>query len=55
MTTQETPYPGLRAFETREGYLFYGREQQTQQLLDRLANRRFLAWWVRPGVGSLRW
>ena len=37
------PYPGLRAFETREGYLFYGREQQTQKLLDRLANRRFLA------------
>ena len=43
MMTPETPYPGLRAFETREGYLFYGREQQTQQLLDRLANRRFLA------------
>ena len=38
-----TPYPGLRAFETHEGYLFYGREQQTQELLDRLAHHRFLA------------
>ena len=27
-----TPYPGLRAFETNEGYLFYGREPSWYRL-----------------------
>ena len=47
-----TPYPGLRAFETQEGYLFYGREQQTQELLDRLAHHRFLAVVGSSGTGK---
>lgn len=39
----DNPYPGLRAFETHESVLFFGREEHTRELLDRLAVNRFLA------------
>lgn len=41
------PFPGLRPFEPEEDYLFFGREQQTDELLRRT---RFLA--VVGGSGS---
>ncbi|MFN9692407.1 MAG: NACHT and WD repeat domain-containing protein [Synechococcaceae cyanobacterium] len=37
------PYPGLRPFEEREEYLFFGRERQIDHMVDLLAQRRFLA------------
>src|SRR5271167_4794610 len=37
------PYPGLRPFREDESDIFFGREQQTDQLLARLARNRFLA------------
>jgi WD40 repeat protein/energy-coupling factor transporter ATP-binding protein EcfA2 len=37
------PFPGLRPFEFDENYLFFGREEQVSQLLQRLGNTRFLA------------
>jgi cell division protein FtsB len=37
------PFPGLRPFEADEDYLFFGREQQTDELLRRLRRTRFLA------------
>jgi hypothetical protein len=37
------PYPGLRPFDVEEHDIFFGREQQTDQLLERLARARFLA------------
>ena len=37
------PFPGLRPFEPDEDYLFFGREQQTDELLRRLRRTRFLA------------
>ena len=37
------PFPGLRPFEFDENYLFFGREEQVTQLLQRLGNTRFLA------------
>ncbi len=37
------PFPGLRPFETRDKYLYFGREEQTAALLSRLRERRFLA------------
>src|SRR5262249_43750884 len=37
------PFPGLRAFRAEEDYLFFGREEQTMELLERLANHRFVA------------
>lgn len=37
------PYPGLRAFEAEEDYLFFGREKEVDELLRRLRTTRFLA------------
>ena len=37
------PFPGLRPFQFDENYLFFGREEQVSQLLQRLGNTRFLA------------
>jgi WD40 repeat protein len=37
------PYPGLRSFEPWEGFLFFGRESHTEELLRRLSITRFLA------------
>ncbi len=37
------PYPGLRPYQTDESYIFFGREQHTDELLKRLAHARFLA------------
>ena len=36
LTKLENPYPGLRTFETSEAHLFFGRDQQVLDLLDRL-------------------
>lgn len=44
------PYPGLRAFESSEAMLFFGRDRHTGELLRRLAQNRFLA--VVGGSGS---
>jgi hypothetical protein len=43
LTQLENPYPGLRPFETSEAHLFFGRDQQVLDLLDRLARNRFVA------------
>src|ERR1700680_4460869 len=37
------PFPGLRPFTQEEDYLFFGREEQTLELLQRLGNHRFMA------------
>src|SRR5258706_11800422 len=37
------PFPGLRPFETDEEYLFFGREGQSEEILRRLREHRFLA------------
>ena len=37
------PYPGLRAFRPDEGDIYFGREEQTDELVDRLDQIRFLA------------
>lgn len=37
------PYPGLRPFESHEAHLFFGREGQTEAVLERLRNQRFVA------------
>lgn len=39
----ESPYPGLRPFETWESHLFFGRDQQIAELVGRLEHNRFLA------------
>jgi tetratricopeptide (TPR) repeat protein len=37
------PFPGLRPFEPDEDHLFFGREQETDELLRRLRTSRFLS------------
>ena len=39
----EHPFPGLRAFEPAESFLFFGRERHTNELLHLLSTRRMLA------------
>ena len=43
MSQKMNPFPGLRPFEMEEKYLFFGREDQTVELLKRLGQARFLA------------
>jgi len=38
-----SPYPRLRPFEVKESHLFFGREEQIDELLHRLHTARFLA------------
>ncbi|MEK6479457.1 ATP-binding protein [Catalinimonas sp. 4WD22] len=37
------PFPGLRPFNEEENYLFFGRETQVDELINKLSIRRFLA------------
>lgn len=39
----DNPFPGLRSFTQEEDYLFFGREEQTMDLLQTLATHRFVA------------
>ncbi len=39
----QNPFPGLRPFSSEEDYLFFGREEQTLELLQRLEHNRFVA------------
>ena|SRR6516164_8038085 len=38
-----SPYPGLRAFRPDESDIFFGREEQTDSLLERVQRSHFLA------------
>jgi WD40 repeat protein len=40
---QINPFPGLRPFTPEEDHLFFGREEQTLELLRRLGGQRFVA------------
>ena len=41
--TISSPYPGLRPFHRDEAHIFFGREEQTDELQRRLNETRFLA------------
>lgn len=47
-----TPYPGLRPFRRDEADIFFGREQQVDQLLSRLESHRLLAVVGASGCGK---
>ena len=42
-SAQTNPFPGLRPFREDEEYLFFGRENQVDAMVDKLADTRFLA------------
>jgi hypothetical protein len=46
------PFPGLRPFDTKESYLFFGREGQSEELLKRLRQSRLLALVGTSGSGK---
>ena len=50
--SQRPPYPGLRAFRREETDLFFGREDCTNAMVDRLAATRFLAVLGSSGTGK---
>ena len=43
ITAPANPFPGLRPFMQEEADLFFGRDRQSDELVRRLASRRFLA------------
>ena len=47
-----SPYPGLRPFGRDESTLFFGRDEQVDQLLDKLADTHFLAVLGTSGSGK---
>ncbi|MCP4370126.1 MAG: hypothetical protein GY797_18735 [Deltaproteobacteria bacterium] len=48
----DIPYPGLRPFTREESHLFFGRDEHTDQLLDKLAETRFIAVTGLSGCGK---
>ena len=46
------PFPGLRPFQIEDSRRFFGREAQVDELLDRLANHRFVAVVGESGCGK---
>jgi WD40 repeat protein len=50
--TLTCPYPGLRHFRREEALVFFGRDEQVDQLLERLGRSRFLAVVGSSGCGK---
>ena len=48
----QQPYPGLRSFQRHEDLLFFGRDEHTTQLLDKLATNSFVAVLGSSGSGK---
>lgn len=39
----KNPFPGLRPFKVEESHLFFGREGQSEEILDKLSGKKFVA------------
>ena len=52
MTINTVPYPGLRPFTREEAHIFFGRDNHTNQLMDQLAETRFIAVTGLSGCGK---
>ncbi len=46
------PFPGIRSYESYEDELFFGRERQVQELIEKLSTTRFLAIVGSSGCGK---
>ena len=51
-TNLVNPFPGLRPFHTSEAHLFFGREGQSEEVLDNLAKNKFVAVLGASGTGK---
>ena len=54
-SSQINPFPGLRPFKEDEEHLFFGRENQVDAMVNKLADTRFLAVVGTSGSGKYRW
>src|SRR5271166_129144 len=52
LETRPEPYPGLRSFRRDEAHIFFGREETTNEMVDRLARHHFLAVTGSSGSGK---
>jgi WD40 repeat protein/energy-coupling factor transporter ATP-binding protein EcfA2 len=52
LATLINPFPGLRPFEARESYLFFGRDGQSEQLIGKLSLTHFVAVLGTSGSGK---
>jgi len=50
--TVECPYPGLRPFQSSEADIFFGRDEQVDQMIERLRGSSFLAVVGESGCGK---
>lgn len=50
--TRRNPFPGLRPFRTAEAHLFFGREGQSEELIQRLMQTHFLGVLGNSGSGK---
>lgn len=48
----DNPFPGLRSFSTDDSHLFFGREGQIDEILEKLARNRFVAVMGYSGSGK---
>jgi hypothetical protein len=48
----ENPFPGLRSFTTDDSHLFFGRDGQIDEILDKMARNRFVAVMGYSGSGK---
>ena len=48
----QSPYPGLRPFKKEESHLFFGREDEIEEMISRLEERHFLAVVGTSGCGK---
>src|SRR5229473_1433317 len=42
-TQIDNPFPGLRSFEPNQADIFFGRDEEIEELVDRLQKQRFVA------------
>ncbi len=52
LTSNTNPFPGLRPFEVEESHLFFGREGQSDEVVYKLINNRFVAIMGSSGSGK---
>ena len=52
LQVNDNPFPGIRSYEIHEDDLFFGREAQVRELIDKLSHTRFLAIVGSSGCGK---
>ena len=49
---RSNPFPGLRPFTYEESHLFFGRESQVHEVIEKLVSKEFVAILGTSGVGK---